>query len=179
MIALTSFGCSLTRGAKRSIEKEPQSRGRPLRRLGRNERLFLGGLRIYGEKLLQQRVGVETDRLRVGAYVGTTEDALRLPREVIGFEPFEQRGLDLGFRRNVIERDLSLLTLLAKPRTKTRFHYNNLVRIIRVVRSFPSFDRSFVRSFGPLMAHVLRTLRRCRTENAPNNPKDPNDSNEF
>src|SRR6185503_19433458 len=110
------------------------------------------GLGIQREKLLNHDIGLEADRLRVGPYVGAAEDALRPPREVIAFEAFEQRGFDLGFRRNVLERNLPLLALLAQPRTKTRFHYTHL--------------ESFV-------------LHNVCGMNDPNVSNEPNDSNEI
>jgi len=177
VIPLASVGCRLPRGAKRRVEQEPQPRGRALRRLWSHERLLLGRLRIEGEKLLQQRVGVEADRLRVGAYVGATEDALGPPREVVGFEAFEQRDLDLGLRRNVLERDLALFTLLAKPRTKTRFDSNNLRSIVRtvrvvsvvwIVRSFSRSLRSIVPSFGHSVLKWLSNVEALQNGERPN-----------
>ena len=64
----------------------------------------------------------EAYRLGVRAYVSAAKDALRPTRQVVAFKPFEQRKLDFGLCRNVLERDLPFFALLAQPCTKSHFH---------------------------------------------------------
>jgi hypothetical protein len=74
------------------------------------------------EKLANHHIGVETDRVRIGANVGALEDPSGPIGEVVTLEAFKKRQLDLRLLRDRPERDASIFTLLAHTGAETLTH---------------------------------------------------------
>ncbi len=77
---------------------------------------------MHLEELADDSVGIETDGVRVGAYVGTAKDPGGPLRHVVALESFEHRRLDLRPRGDLGERDASLFTVLAHAGAEGIWH---------------------------------------------------------
>jgi hypothetical protein len=82
----------------------------------------LGRIRIQIEELADDDVGLQADRLGVGANEGPAEDSRRPLRDVAALQRFEERLLDLRLFGNRAEADLLLLAPLAEASAEAFRH---------------------------------------------------------
>jgi hypothetical protein len=114
----------------RPVEQAPKPGRRPLpkrilnlawqHRCGRRDSLNRIGMEL--QELTDDGVGVEADRMRVGADERTPKNTRRPAQQVISLQPLEERKADLRLLRDGGKRDLLSFTLLAKSSAETFGH---------------------------------------------------------
>src|SRR5215471_4448552 len=94
----------------------------------RRDGFDLLGVRMPLEELLNDLVGVQTDRFRITSYERSSEDSRWPARHVVALEIAQQRDIDFRAGRNRFQRNQTTLTRRAQPAPQELFvHVDTVV----------------------------------------------------